>query len=92
VAGKGILVTGPTLAADHAAAATVAEIAQRARRIVYLSANGVAEETTGGVLASHAWLERLIEDSGLEWTFLRPTGFAANTLAWAEQIRTQGVV
>jgi uncharacterized protein YbjT (DUF2867 family) len=28
----------PTLAADHAAAATVAEIAQRARRIVYLSA------------------------------------------------------
>ncbi|HEY1818927.1 MAG TPA: nuclear transport factor 2 family protein, partial [Trebonia sp.] len=31
-------------------------------------------------------------ESGAQWTFLRPTGFAANTLMWADQIRDQGVV
>ena len=28
----------------------------------------------------------------MEWTFLRPTGFAANTLMWAPQIRAKGAV
>jgi len=29
---------------------------------------------------------------GVEWTFLRPTGFAKNTLEWAEQIGAGGVI
>jgi uncharacterized protein YbjT (DUF2867 family) len=37
-------------------------------------------------------VEQAIERSGAEWTFLRPTGFAANTLMWADQIRESGVV
>ncbi|MFB9876479.1 NAD(P)H-binding protein [Planobispora siamensis] len=89
----------PTLAADHAAPATIGVIAGSARRIVYLSANGVPEEAPddpprelGGIIGSHALIERLIARSGAEWTFLRPTGFAANTLGWADQIREDGVV
>ncbi|GII01363.1 NAD(P)H-binding protein [Planobispora takensis] len=89
----------PTLSADHAAPATVGAIAGSARRIVYLSANGVPDDAPddpsrepGGILGSHALIERLIARSGAEWTFLRPTGFAANTLGWASQIRDGGVV
>jgi uncharacterized protein YbjT (DUF2867 family) len=37
-------------------------------------------------------IEQLIEQSGLAWTFLRASGFAANTLAWADQIRDEGLV
>jgi uncharacterized protein YbjT (DUF2867 family) len=38
-------------------------------------------------------IERLIETSGLEWTFLRPGMFAANALRWwAPQIRADTVV
>ncbi len=36
-------------------------------------------------------MERLIEKSGLAWTFLRPGGFMSNTLMWADQVR-EGVV
>src|SRR5204862_4502461 len=37
-------------------------------------------------------VERAIEGSAAEWTFLRPTGFATNTLMWAKPIRESGVV
>ncbi|GAA3430600.1 SDR family oxidoreductase [Kutzneria kofuensis] len=87
-----VFLVWPTVAADHAAPATIAEIAKHARRVVYLSANGVTADATDGILGSHAMLERLIEDSGVEWTFLRPGGFAANALGWAPQIRAEGVV
>ena len=87
-----VFLVWPTVAADHAAPATIAEIAHHVRRVVYLSANGVSAESPEGILGSHAVLERLIENSDLEWTFLRPTGFAANTLGWAPQIRAEGVV
>src|SRR5262249_56129399 len=39
-----------------------------------------------------ALVERAIEESGACWTFLRPTGFASNTLMWAGQIRSGDVV
>lgn len=57
-------------------------------RIVYLSAHAAA----GRPGSFWATIERLIEQSGADWTFLRPTGFAANTLMWADQIRARGVV
>ncbi|MFF5361175.1 NAD(P)H-binding protein [Streptomyces scabiei] len=37
-------------------------------------------------------VERLLKDSGMAWTILRPTQFASNTLWWAQSIRDQGVV
>ena len=66
----------------------VPTLAARARRIVYLSAEAARKRPD----AFWALVERAIERSGTEWTFLEPTGFAANTLGWAEQIRESGVV
>ncbi|PZS36662.1 MAG: nucleoside-diphosphate sugar epimerase [Pseudonocardiales bacterium] len=85
----------PTLQADGAAPTVVAKIAEHVGRIGYLSAAGVADNPdkhVGGIIGSHARVERLIEQSGMEWTFLRPSGFAANTLMWADQIRAGSVV
>ncbi|RAY12451.1 nucleoside-diphosphate sugar epimerase [Actinomadura craniellae] len=87
-----VFLVWPTLAADHAAAGSLKVIAEHARRIVYLSALGVPAEPGGSILGSHTMMERLIEASGLEWTFLRPSGFAANTLMWADEIRSAGAV
>jgi uncharacterized protein YbjT (DUF2867 family) len=77
------------------APAVVDAIARHARRVVYLSSEGVrddAEEQTDPINGFHADLERLIELSGLEWTFLRSAGLAANALGWAEEIRPGGDV
>ncbi len=73
------------------AAPVVKLVAAHARRIVYLSADveDLADDERPTLF--HQEIERLIRHTGLSWTFLRPGGFAANTLGWAEQIR-QGVV
>ncbi|HEY1818444.1 MAG TPA: NAD(P)H-binding protein, partial [Trebonia sp.] len=63
-------------------------LARHVSRVVYLSAQAAA----GRPDSFWRVVERLIEESGAQWTFLRPTGFAANTLMWADQIRDQGVV
>ena len=63
-------------------------LAAHVGRVVYLSATPAAEPPGG---FWHA-VEELIEASGLEWTHLRPTGFAKNTLMWADQIRAGDVV
>ncbi|MEU8383307.1 NAD(P)H-binding protein [Streptosporangium sp. NPDC048865] len=59
-------------------------IATHARRVVYLSSAAVRDHERRA--------ERMIERSGLEWTFLRPHAFAANALRWAGQIRAGAVV
>ena len=81
-----VLLVFPTLRADHAAPELIAALAEHARHIVYLSSRG-ADPAKGAILGSHGRLEALIENSGARWTFLRPSGFAGNTLGWANQIR-----
>jgi uncharacterized protein YbjT (DUF2867 family) len=67
----------------------VAAIAARhVRRVVYLSAQPAADQPD----SFWALVEQAIEESGTGWTFLRPAGFAANTLMWADQIRSGDVV
>ena len=67
----------------------VAAIAARhVARVVYLSAQPAAERPD----SLWALTEQAIEDSGVPWTFLRPTGFASNTLMWADQIRSGDLV
>ena len=63
-------------------------LAEPGRRLVYLSAEAAARRPD----AFWALVEQAIERSASEWTFLRPTGFAANTVMWAEQIRKGDVV
>jgi uncharacterized protein YbjT (DUF2867 family) len=53
-------------------------------RVVYLSSEGNTPWADAA--------EELIRARGLQWTFLRPTGFAGNTLEFAGQIRSHGVV
>jgi uncharacterized protein YbjT (DUF2867 family) len=72
-----------------ALAPQVAKIAARhVTRVVYLSAQPAGERPG----SFWALAEQAIEDSGVPWTFLRPTGFASNTLMWADQIRSGDVV
>lgn len=58
-------------------------IAEHARRVVYVSALS-ADDFPDGVWGQ---VEAVIRRTSLEWTFLRPGGFATNTLEWASAIR-----
>jgi uncharacterized protein YbjT (DUF2867 family) len=77
-----------TKAAADLAPRVVDVIARRVPRIVHLSAQAAAERPD----SFWAAVERLVEASAAEWTVLRPTGFATNTLMWADQIRSGDVV
>lgn len=74
------------------AAEVVELVASHARRVVYLSAMAVRDDLDEQPAAFWAGVERLIRRTSLEWTFLRPTGFATNALMWADQIRSGSVV
>jgi uncharacterized protein YbjT (DUF2867 family) len=65
----------------------VSALAERVSHVVFLSARGVSDDSP----LFHARIEKLLRDSGVDWTFLRAGGFATNTLEWADQVRT-GVV
>ncbi|MFI0980718.1 NAD(P)H-binding protein [Streptomyces sp. NPDC021093] len=89
-----VFLVWPFLSAEGASD-VIDAIGKHARRVVYLSSAGVGneqEEPGEAITMFHTELERLIEASGLEWTALRPTGFASNTLGWAEELRTTGAV
>jgi uncharacterized protein YbjT (DUF2867 family) len=82
-----------------AAPAAVDRITKQARRIIFLSSPHKTAHPffqrpqPNPIAALHAEIERLIEASGLPWTFLRPGMFAANARSWwAPQIRAGDVV
>lgn len=62
-------------------------------RVVLLSSQGVATRPES---LSHGGTGQSFEDavrrSGLDWTILRPGGFASNAYAWAEEVRTRRAV
>jgi uncharacterized protein YbjT (DUF2867 family) len=76
----------------HGAAEAVDALARRVRHVVYLSAARLQGADTGPVVGVWSDLERLVEGSGVGYTFLRAGGFAANTLEWAGKIRAGDVV
>ncbi|WP_433174645.1 SDR family oxidoreductase [Actinoallomurus sp. CA-150999] len=86
------------LSADmHAAGAGPADIIRKAvvsgvRRVVLLSSQGVATRPFGPTRIAVRAVEDALRESGLEWTILRPGGFASNALWWAESIRARRVV
>jgi uncharacterized protein YbjT (DUF2867 family) len=80
-----------------AVAPALERIAKHARRIVFLSAPLKTPhplfQQPNPLRAIGEQIERFIETSGLQWTFLRPGMFAANALSWwAPQIRAGDVV
>ena len=82
-----------------ALAPAVARIAKHVQRVVFLSsphqtAHPFFQKPQPNPVATlHAEIERVIEAAGLQWTFLRPGMFAANSLLWwASQVRASDVV
>ncbi|MEV8536975.1 NAD(P)H-binding protein [Streptomyces sp. NPDC051211] len=89
-----VFLVWPFLSAEGASD-VIETIGKRVRRVVYLSSAGVGsgkEKPGEAITMFHTELERLIEASGLAWTALRPTGFASNTLGWAEEVRATGAI
>jgi uncharacterized protein YbjT (DUF2867 family) len=81
----------------EAVAPALERMAKHVRRIVFLSAplktaHPLFQQPNPSRTRAEM-IERLIETSGLQWTFLRPGMFAANALGWwAPQIRAGDVV
>jgi uncharacterized protein YbjT (DUF2867 family) len=75
-----------------AAPGVVDALAGHVRHVVYFSAMSVRDDLEPKENGIWGEVEHLIERSALDWTFLRAGGLAANTLGWADQIRTEGVV
>ena len=80
-----LLVAGP----DPQAAVGVAKAAG-VKRIVLLSSQGAG--TRPEAYSHPAAFEAAVRESGLDWTILRPTGFASNAYQWAESVRGQRTV
>jgi len=80
---------GPEIPVRDSAAATIAR-EEGVSRIVKLSSLDVEHG-----LAIGAWHEKgeaAIRASGVPFTFIRPTGFMNNLLAWAHAIKTEGII
>ena len=80
-----------------AAAAAIARIAAHAKHVVLLtSPHNIPHpffQQPNAMRFVHAAIERLIGESGLRWTFLRPGPFAINCRNWwASQIQSGDVV
>ena len=61
-------------------------------RIVKLSVRSVGHGGTDPITTWHRAGEEAIRDSGIGWTFLRPTALMSNALNWAPMIATDQVV
>ncbi|NEA17740.1 NAD(P)H-binding protein [Streptomyces halstedii] len=69
-----------------------ADILDAARRagvehVVLVSSITVETHPHLGPAGENSAVERLLKDSGMAWTILRPTQFASNALWWADAIR-----
>jgi uncharacterized protein YbjT (DUF2867 family) len=62
------------------------------KRIVKLSVLSVGHDATDPITTQHHAGEEAIRDSGIGWTFLRPTAFMSNALNWAPMITADQVV
>ena len=81
-----LLTAGLRIAAqDHRLVA--AAVRAGVERIVKLSQRSVEHGATDPITAGHRAGEEAIRDSGLGWTFLRPTAFMSNALNWAPMLQ-----
>lgn len=62
------------------------------KRIVFNSSQGSATRPEAGSHSRLRHFEEAVRASGVEWTVLRPGGFASNAFAWAESVRGQRTV
>lgn len=76
--------------ADFVAAAKEAGVS----KVVLLSSAGAAMDDAmdNFIGRTHLLAEQGLENSGLDWVFVRPAMFATNTLFWADSIKKESVV
>ncbi|HUJ61796.1 MAG TPA: SDR family oxidoreductase, partial [Kofleriaceae bacterium] len=74
--------------------ATVIDAAKRAgvRHVVKHSVSGAQYEPGLTIGRAHRAGEKLLEASGMAWTFLRPVGFMSNAFGWAPTVKSQGAI
>ncbi|MFG2039911.1 NAD(P)H-binding protein [Dactylosporangium sp. NPDC048998] len=72
--------------------AVAAAMAGEARRVAYVSALTVRDDRPPAESGVWGEVEDAIRRTGVAWTFLRASGFAANTRQWAGNIRAGRVV
>ena len=90
----GVFLVWP-LGATTIASSIIKKVTSCASRIVYVSSMGIDDskaKQSNPIDQSHFEIEHLIREAGIDWTVLRCSGFALNTLGWAQQIRGTGVV
>jgi uncharacterized protein YbjT (DUF2867 family) len=87
---KVFLYASPAGITDFVSAAQAAGV----EHIVLLSSASVVEAATrqSRNAQMHSAVEAALQESGIAWTFLRPTTFAANQLQWAPAIRSGEVL
>jgi uncharacterized protein YbjT (DUF2867 family) len=86
-----LLTEGLNIAAhDHRLVAAARQAG--VERIVKLSVLSVGHDATYQITSMHRAGEHAIRDSGISWTFLRPTAFMSNALNWTPMITTDQVV
>jgi (4-alkanoyl-5-oxo-2,5-dihydrofuran-3-yl)methyl phosphate reductase len=81
----------PSLPKQEAAAIDAAKRAG-VKHIVKHSVMGAQYEPGIAMGRWHRAGEKLLEASGLKWTFIRPTGFMSNAFQWVQSIKGQGKV
>lgn len=86
------LLTDGLYIAEHDSRLAEAAVRAGVQRIVKLSALSVGRGSTDPITSWHRAGEEVIRDTGLGWTFLRPTGFMSNALNWVSTVVTQQVV
>ncbi|MGW7367044.1 NAD(P)H-binding protein [Streptomyces sp. NPDC054841] len=88
-----ILLAGPLLVSGGSPSKLLDVAASSGvQRVVLLSSQIVG---TRPEVLSHGRLrafEEAVRESGLDWTMLRPGGFASNAFAWAESVRAERTV
>ncbi|MGW7687839.1 NAD(P)H-binding protein [Streptomyces asiaticus] len=62
------------------------------RRVVLLSSQAAGTRPDAVSHAPMRAFEETVRRSGLDWTVLRPGGFASNAFAWAESVREERVI
>jgi uncharacterized protein YbjT (DUF2867 family) len=81
--------SGPEIPMRDQAAAQAAKAAG-VKRLVKLSSMDVEQGLAIG--AWHEQGEAAVRSSGIQFTFVQPTGFMSNLLAWAKSIKGEGIV
>ncbi|MFD1939318.1 NAD(P)H-binding protein [Nonomuraea mangrovi] len=91
--GVDAILLSPRAVADAGAELLSLAVEHGVTRVVVLSATTVEHPAGQERFAAHfKAVEDAAKASGLQWTFLRCSDFAANALGWAPQIRSTGIV